>query len=88
MNSMIFIIKIEIDVRRYGYWYNSSGCVLPGGQFCVNVAVELVVDVVVADVLQRCSTGGAFEALDVKIFLLYSYEYATKFAKIHKFFYQ
>lgn len=48
----------------------------------MDVAVKFIVDVVVANVLQRCSTSGAFEALNVKILLLYSYEHATTHANI------
>ena len=50
---------------------------MPGDELSVDVAVEFVVDVVVANVLQRSSTGRAFEALDVEILLLYSDEDAN-----------
>ena len=63
--------------RSDGYWYEPGRCILPGDQFGVNVAVQFVVDVVVADVLEGGSAGRAFEALDVKILLLYSHEDAA-----------
>ena len=64
-----------IYVRSDGDWYHSSGrrC-LPGDHLGVDVAVELVVDVVVADVLQGGAAGRALEALHVEILLLYSHE--------------
>lgn len=48
--------------------------VLSGDHLGVNVAVQLVVDGVVAHVLQRCSARGALEALNVQIFLFYPHE--------------
>lgn len=43
---------------------------MPGDQLRVDVAVQFVVDIVIADVLQGGAAGGAFEALHVKILLL------------------
>lgn len=41
----------------------------------MNVAVQFVVDIVITDVLQGSATGGAFETLYVKIFILDPYEH-------------
>lgn len=45
-------INLIQNLRSNGDRYQSSWCVLPGDELCVNVAVEFVVDVVVADVLK------------------------------------
>lgn len=49
-----------------------------GSLLGVNVAVELVVKVVVALVLQGCATSGALEALDVQILVLDAHKDTTK----------
>lgn len=47
---------------------------MSGDELSVYVAVQFVVDVVVADVLEGRAAGRALEALDVQILLLYSHE--------------
>jgi len=44
----------------------------------VDVAVELVVEVVVALVLQRGAAGGTLEALHVQVLVLDAHEHATE----------
>lgn len=47
---------------------------MPGDQFRVYVAIQFVVDIIVADVFQGSAASGAFETLYVKILVLDSYE--------------
>lgn len=44
--------------------------VLRCGHLRVDVAVQLVVQIEVALVLQRCATGGTLEAVDVQVLVL------------------
>lgn len=48
----------------------------------MDVAVELVVEVVVALVLQRGATRGTLEALHVQVLILDAHENATKKKKL------
>jgi len=50
---------------------------LPGYHFGVDVAIQFVVDAVIADVFQRRSAGGALEALDVQAFVFDANEHAA-----------
>jgi len=49
---------------------------LSGDQFGVNVTIQFVVNIVVADVLEGAATGGAFEAFDVKVLFLDPHKHA------------
>lgn len=61
-------------LRWYSDWNHASRCILPGDQFRVYVAIQFVVDIIVADVFQGSAASGAFETLHVKILVLDSYE--------------
>ena len=50
---------------------------MPGDQFRVYVAIQFVVDIIVADVFQGSAASGAFETLHVKILVLDSHEHTS-----------
>lgn len=62
--------KIFWALRRYRNRRKSSRGILPGDLLRVDVTVQLIVDVVIPHVLQRCTACRALEALHVKIFVL------------------
>lgn len=64
-----------ITARWYSDWNHASRCILPGDQFRVYVAIQFVVDIIVADVFQGSAASGAFETLHVKILVLDSHEH-------------
>lgn len=51
--------------RWYSYGYHSRWRILPCDQFCMYIAIQFIIDVIIPNILQRSSTGRAFETLDV-----------------------
>ena len=72
------IIKYMWYLRRDCDWLQ-VGCrrVLPRRQLGVDVTVQFVVYVVVADILERCSTGCTFEALYMQVLILDTHKHTT-----------
>lgn len=70
-------LMIQHYLRWYSDWNHASRCILPGDQFRVYVAIQFVVDIIVADVFQGSAASGAFETLHVKILVLDSHEDAS-----------
>ena len=72
-----YFLMIQHYLRWYSDWNHASRCILPGDQFRVYVAIQFVVDIIVADVFQGSAASGAFETLHVKILVLDSHEHTS-----------
>lgn len=66
-------LRRDCDRLQVGSWRVGSG-----DELGVYVTVELVVDVVVAYVLQWGSTGGALETLNVQVLVLDAHKHTTE----------
>lgn len=78
--NFLFIeyLKLYLRFDWYGNIAISAGWwILHGGQFGMDVTVQLVVEIVVTLVFQAGATSGALEALNVQVLVLDANEHTT-----------